>query len=93
MKINYGEIQGKVYRKYVNWNKAVLWKDRQISIHKTVGNTLALNGVEIVEFIDRNKKNKWTALLNKVKESWELKQVGQEPQYYIPIEVFKCEKI
>jgi len=93
MKINYGSIEGNTYRKYVNWNKAVLWMDREISIHQTIGENIIRLGIKDVEFIDNTKKKKWSASLDKVKESWKLKKVGQEPQFYVPIEIFKEEPL
>jgi len=85
--INYGKIIEDTYIKYVSFSKAVLWKDRQISIHKDIAENW-LPSVKKVRFIDRAKGMTWEAPLEKIKECWILKKEGQEEQYYIPIEVF-----
>lgn len=92
-KINRGEIIKDCYVKYVNFSKAVLWKDRQISIYKDVAeNWLTNDRIKYVVFIDRTRKEIWKARLDRVKANWILKKEGQEPQYYVPIEVFITKK-
>jgi len=91
--MNIGAIKGKKYIKYVDFSKAVLWKDRQISLSRGAGRAIMKNNVEKIEFIDRKKGEKWSAPVSKVRASATLKQVGQEEQHYIPIEVFKVEKM
>jgi len=92
VKINQGKIVGNMYVKRVSFSKAVLWKDREISIHKDIAEKWLTNHIKFVRFIDMGKGEEWTANLDKVKKSWKLKQVGQEPQYYIPIEIFSIKK-
>jgi len=88
--MNYGTISGDTYRKDVNFNKAVLWKTREISIRPDLVENLG--GVNFIEFYDRGKDTLWKATLEKVTNVWKLKKEGQEPQYYIPISVFKIIK-
>ena len=91
--INKGEIINNCYVKYVNFSKAVLWKDRQISIYKDVAeNWLTNDRIKYVVFIDRTRKEIWKARLDRVKANWVLKREGQEAQYYVPIEVFITKK-
>ena len=91
--INRGEIKGNTYIKYVSFSKAVLWRDRMISIHKDVIENWLTDSIKFIVFIDRYKGEIWKAKVERVKESMILKQVGQEPQYYIPIEVFQTKKV
>ncbi len=86
--MNLGHIEGNKYKKFVNFSKAVLWKSREISINKMVAEEW-LPSVEFVEFEDRNKAEVWIARVKDIQNKWVLKKEGQEPQYYIPIEVFK----
>jgi len=88
MKINKGFINGDTYTKEVSFKKAVLWMVKEISIHKDVAEKLIDEDIKWIEFIDRVKKEVWRAKAEKVKAVWKLKQFGQEPQYYIPIQVF-----
>lgn len=88
MKINLGKVIGRKYKKQVSFSKAVLWKDRQISINKKVVEEW-IPKVDFIEFEDRGKQEIWIAEVEKVKKSWIFKKEGQEYQYYIPIEVFK----
>ncbi len=91
--INKGEIKGNTYIKYVNFSKAVLWRDRMISINKDVAEYWLTESIKFIIFIDRDKGELWKARVDKVKKNWKLKKVGQEPQYYIPIEVFQIKEI
>jgi hypothetical protein len=88
--INYGHIYGSTYRKVVSFSKAVLWKDREISLHKKIVDKYLGDNSKIffVEFLDPVKKELWRAPLPKLQKIWRLKQEGQEPQYYMPIEAF-----
>lgn len=86
--INRGEFHGDTYYKHVSINKAVLWKTRQISLPPEVVRQFKLKGITRVVFIDQGKKERWEAPIEKLRENHELKQVGQEPQYYFPIELF-----
>jgi len=89
--LNLGKIKDGNYYKMVDWNKAVLWKDREISLNKrVVEEWFELQNIDKVVFYDRGKQKVWYAPLEKIKKVWHLKKVGQEEQYYFPIEVLKC---
>lgn len=88
-KINLGQFNGTVYAKYLDLNKAVLWKDRQLSIPKFVFMGLTANSSTEMRFIDRGKGEMWIFDVAKVKAAGEWKQVGQEEQFYFPIELAK----
>lgn len=90
--MNYGVIRDGIYIKYVSFNKAVLWKNREISICESM--VIKFNDrVKQIVFVDRVKSEKWVADYEDVKKIWKLKKEGQEKQYYIPIEVFKKIKV
>lgn len=88
-KINYGKFNGTVYAKYVDFSKAVLWKDRQLSIPKFVYMGMTAHSTTEMRFIDRGKGEVWIFDAAKVKQSGEWKSVGQEEQFYFPIELAK----
>lgn len=90
--MNKGSINNNIYTKEILFSTAVLWRDKMISLNKAVVDA-NFQDIKTVEFIDRYKGEKWTASLVRIKKCWELKKVGQEEQYYIPIEIFKKEKI
>lgn len=90
--MNTGFVVGNRYIKRVNFSKAVLWMSREISLNPKVVEALKKREIKDVSFEDVIKKEKWIATLEKIMEVATLKQVGQEPQYYIPIEIFKREK-
>ena len=84
---------GKVaYYKKVNWSKAVIWKDRQISINPDVVRIM-FDRVELVIFHDEKKNKCWSADINSVKKNWKLRKIGQEKQYYIPIDIFEEKEV
>lgn len=92
-KINTGSFNGKIYTKIVSFSKAVLWKDRQISLPVHICNRMLELGIETVIFIDRKKGEQWEASVDDLRKSKILKKEGQEPQFYFPIEIFKIKKI
>jgi hypothetical protein len=88
-KINLGQFNGNIYAKYLDLNKAVLWKDRQLSIPKHVFMGLTAHSTTEMRFIDRGKGEMWIFNTDKVKAAGEWKSVGQEEQFYFPIELAK----
>lgn len=88
-KINYGKFNGTTYAKYVDFSKAVLWKDRELSIPKFVFMGMNAYNTTEMRFIDRGKGEMWIFDAAKVKQSGVWKQVGQEEQFYFPIELAK----
>lgn len=88
-KINLGRFNGQIYAKYLDLNKAVLWKDRQLSIPKFVYLGLMAHKCTEMRFIDRNKGEMWVFDVEKVLMLGVWKQVGQEEQFYFPIESAK----
>lgn len=91
MKINYGEIIGDKFVKEVNWNKAVLWMAKKISVNLADAIKIMDSPIAFVEFHDMNKGVKVVRQATKeaVLDAWRKEQYGQEPQYYIPIDIFK----
>jgi hypothetical protein len=83
---------GRTYTKFVCFNKAVLWKDRQLSIPLPVLSIIG-DKIDRLIFVDRGKHEKWIFDKEKVMLSGERKMVGQEPQWYFPIELAKKVKI
>jgi hypothetical protein len=91
MKINQGQVIGKSFVKTVCWNKAVLWMAKKVSVNLVDAFKITDNPITYVEFHDRSTgKNVIRRATKKaVLKSWNKEQHGQEPQYYIPIEIFK----
>ena len=89
--MNKGKVIGKKYIKYIDYSKAVIWKDRVISLNREVVD--AFREVYKIVFIDRGKGKMYYADLKDIQECWELKKYGQEEQYYFPIEILKTKKL
>ena len=75
------------YTKFVSFSKAVLWKDRQLSLPLPVVDTIEKAGITRIIFIDNGKNEKWSFDVKKVLDMGEQKIVGQEAQWYFPIEL------
>lgn len=88
-KINLGRIEDGVYYKTVVFSKAVLWKDRMLSLPPKVINAISTQDVTKLVFTDPTKLERWIFDANKVLKVMSLKRVGQEDQYYFPIELAK----
>ena len=90
-KINKGIFANKQYTKYVNFNKAVLWKDRELSLPIYIIAGFNAYHTEKVVFIDRGKGEKLIFKAEDVRDKGFRKTVGQEEQMYFPIEMAKKE--
>ena len=91
-KINYGHFEGDVYIKYIDYNKAVLWMTRQISLPKAVVDRIIENKIKTIRFIDEKKKIQYEVPVETAQKIWEYKVKFQEPQYYFSIEFLKESK-
>ena len=95
MKINLGYID-KVsgnFIKIIVFSKAVLWKDKQLSLPvSTMKKIISLRCPKMV-FKDETKKEEWWFETSKVTSLMTLKKVGQEPQYYFPIDLARKVKL
>lgn len=92
-KINFGVFRGDVYIKKVVFSKAVLWKDRQLSLRADVMNRIKLEGIKKIIFIDETKGEQWTFKPEKVFADMKKKTVGQEAQYYFSIDLARKKEI
>lgn len=92
-KINYGSFNGNIYAKHVEFSKAVLWKDRQLSIPKHVFIGLQAHSTTEMRFIDYKKGEMWVFDPDMVRSFGTWKTEGQEEQYYFPIELAKIVEI
>lgn len=91
--MNKGKFNGTTYAKYIDFSKAVLWKDRQLSVPKFV--MMGMNAYQTKEmrFIDTNKGEMWIFNPDEVRAKGKFKTVGQEEQFYFPIDIAKKEKV
>lgn len=91
--MNYGRFTKTTYIKFVVFSKAVLWYKRQISLRQSIIERIQARGLKKIIFVDKLKGEKWVFRVEKVLEKMELSRVGQEPQYYFPIDLAKRVKI
>lgn len=85
--INKGKIEGEIYRKKTSFNKAVLWKTKELSLPVDVFVAIKRSDVKKLIFEDESKNERWIFQATKVVENAKLKCVGQEPQYYFHIDL------
>jgi hypothetical protein len=91
--MNRGKFTVKTYTKYVRFSTAVLWKDRELSLPVDIIAMIRSRKVTKIVFIDTIKGEKWYFDPKKVFEKMELKKVGQELQYYFPIDLKNVHKL
>jgi len=89
MKFNYGHFRNGIYTKRVRLSKAVIWKDRQLSLREEIIDRIRTEGIQLIVFVDEYKNERWIFKSDKVLETMVKKSVGQEVQYYFPIELAK----
>jgi len=80
------------YVKYVDFQKAVLWFAKSLSVPPQIMDYLKENNVKVMKFIDNKKKETWIFDVPEVLEKGELKKHFQEEQLYFPISLAKIEK-
>ena len=88
-KINLGKIEDGIYTKSISPSKAVLWKDRSLSLPPKVIKAIADQDVKKIVFLIPSKLEKWIFDTDKVLANMRLKTVGQEAQYYFSIDLAK----
>jgi len=82
-----------VYTKHCNFNQAVLWITRELSITPIVWDKIAKEGVKKLVFINTDTKGKlkdavWEFAFDEVNAAKKLKRIGQEPQYYFSVKKY-----
>jgi len=87
MIINQGYFFADTYNKKVRFSKAVLWKDKQISLGIPIINRLMADLINTVIFKDDLKKEIWTFKTKDILLNMVLRKIGQEEQYYFPIDL------
>lgn len=80
--INRGKIINDSYVKKVNWNSAVLWMTKEISLPVEEMVKIFRGNVKKIVFEDRKKACKYVFKTEDVDRCKKLKRVGQEPQFY-----------
>ncbi len=89
-RINTGKInENHEYEKHVSFSKAVLWKDRQLSLRPTIIIQLGIMEVKTLVFIDEKKAEKWIFTLEDIIKHGQKRRIGQEEQIYFPISLAK----
>jgi len=91
--MNTGTFEKDKYVKKVQFSKAVLWKDRQISLPPSITKQFKLKGTKFIIFEDLKKNERWSVDYKTAKANAILKQEGQESQFYLPIEIFDVSEI
>lgn len=92
--INRGSFQNNQYVKYVDFAKAVLWKDRELSLPLEIMDKILMRETPEMVFINKKRwSERWVFKMETVKKVMRKKQVGQEVQYYFPIDIKEGEKI
>lgn len=86
LKYNYGKFDGTLYTKEVKFSSAVLWITREISLRENIIARCAYKGVQTIRFVDKSKGEVWDFSAKKIFMEAKKKQVGQEVQYYFPID-------
>lgn len=90
--MNYGIFRGDKYLKKVVFSKAVLWHTRQLSLRKDIMDRIKRDEIKKIVFQDDLKGERWIFKPEKVFKTMTIKAVGQEEQYYFPIDICKKEK-
>lgn len=91
--MNYGNFKKSSYTKKVSFSKAILWHTRQISLRKDIMDQILLRDLKFIVFFDYGKMESLVFKVENVYLKMELKQVGQEEQYYFPIDIANKKKI
>lgn len=87
-RIMYNKEGKAVYVKFISYNKAVLWKTRELSVAqwKIDAN---IDQLYLIVFIDRTAKKLYRITKDKFLKVATKKTMHQEEQYYFPIEALE----
>ena len=88
-KTNRGKFIKDEYVKWIDFNKAVLWKTQELSIPVWVYIGIKANNTKTLRFYDPEKKEAWLFDAKDVIKHAVLKQEGQEKQFYFSIDLRK----
>lgn len=91
--INQGYIKDGKYTKQVDFDKAVLWSARKISLNPDIVLRIKRTSTMIIIFEDQKKNERWTISLPNFMANATLESKFQEKQWYCPISCFKKEPI
>jgi hypothetical protein len=91
--VNRGKFNQDVYVKYIDFNKAVLWKDRELSVPRIVLMGMNAYNTQKMRFVDLDKKEVWIFNAPEVLAKGKWKRVGQEEQWYFPIDIASKRKV
>jgi len=89
MTVNKGIFKPDKYIKHVSFSRAVLWKNRELSLPPSIMKKIEKEKIPLIRFIDDGKQEQWDFDTEDVVRLMMLKQVGQEKQYYFPIGLAK----
>lgn len=87
-RINQGEFIGDYYRKVVQFSKAVIWKERCISLNPQVIKAIYARNTRLIVFEDYGKNERWVIKVADFLKNASIKKIGQEEQYYCHIDFF-----
>lgn len=86
MRINLGTVDGDTYCKEIDFNKAVIWKTRELSLSPiVVEQWFARKAPVLLRFTDTKHGKVYEVPYFIVSSAWKKKRVGQEEQYYFSI--------
>lgn len=91
--MNKGKFEDDNYYKYVDFSKAVLWKDKQLSLPPFIIAGFNAYDTKKAIFTDLKKKEKWIFNTDDILTHGKWKKVGQEKQLYFPIWLAKKKSI
>lgn len=81
------------YEKHCNFNQAVLWITKELSLTPLVWDRLVKEDVTQLVFVNTEDKGKlkgaiWKFTFDEVNANKKLKKIGQEPQYYFSVKKY-----
>lgn len=87
-KINLGRMDyfKSTYTKYLKFSSAVLWMDRELSVPMSIMDQIQKYDIQTMFFIDQGKREQWKFKVMDVLDLGKKKKVGQEEQWYFPID-------
>jgi len=83
--MNVGHFHKEEYVKFINFKRAVYWKEKELSLQTYVINKILADSIPLIRFVDLREGKEWQFDTAKVMKGGLIRKVGPEEQFYFSL--------